>query len=161
MKAGCWQSARGSGCRHSNPPCAESSGPTARRRLFTPRLNPKLCEVRNIAILAGQAQKEAHANEAHALADAILHCAVMGELAAPPTSASEGDCWLVSASPTGAWTGHAGQIAAMQGGNWLYITPRDGMRMLDRSTGQGPALCWSVAATRLTLAPDRWHSGGY
>ncbi|MET0588989.1 MAG: DUF2793 domain-containing protein [Novosphingobium sp.] len=60
----------------------------------------------------------------------------MGELAAPPTSATEGDCWLVSASPTGAWTGHAGQIAAMQGGNWLYITPRDGMRMLDRSTGQ-------------------------
>ena len=60
----------------------------------------------------------------------------MGELAAPPPSANEGECWLVGASPTGIWAGHAGQIAAMQGGNWLFITPRDGMRMLDRSTGQ-------------------------
>lgn len=87
-------------------------------------------------LFAGQAQKEAHVNEAHSLADAILHCAVMGEQAAPPASATEGDCWLVGASPAGAWAGHAGKIAAMQGGNWLYITPRDGMRVLDRSTGQ-------------------------
>jgi len=87
-------------------------------------------------LFAGQVQKEAHVNEAHSLADAILHCAVMGELASPPSSASEGDCWLVSASPTGAWAGHGGKIAAMQGGNWLYITPRDGMWVLDRSTGQ-------------------------
>lgn len=87
-------------------------------------------------LFAGQAQKEAHVNEAHSLADAIVHCAVMGEQAAPPSTAAEGDCWLVSASPTGAWAGHAGKIAAMQGGNWLYISPRDGMRVLDRSTGQ-------------------------
>ena len=31
---------------------------------------------------------------------------------------------------------HDGEIAARQGGQWLFIAPRDGMRLLDRSTGQ-------------------------
>lgn len=97
----------------------------------------------------GQTQKEAHVNEAHSLADAILHCAVMGEQSAPPLSATEGYCWLVGASPTGSWAGHAGKVAAMQGGNWLYVTPRDGMRVLDRSTGQDRRYlgAWQQAAT--------------
>ena len=87
-------------------------------------------------LFVGQVQKEAYVNEAHALTDAIQHCAVNGELDTPPASVTEGDCWLVGASATGAWSGHTGKIASLQGGNWLFITPRDGMRVLDRSTGQ-------------------------
>jgi hypothetical protein len=85
---------------------------------------------------AGQAQKEAFVNEAHALADALLHCAIEGEAAAPPASPEEGASWLVSAPAVGDWIGQEGRIACRQAGNWLFVTPRDGMRILDRSTGQ-------------------------
>lgn len=103
-------------------------------------------------LFAGQTQKEVYVNEAHALADAILHCAVNGELAAPPASAAEGDCWLVAASATGPWAGQDGKIASRQGGNWLFIAPRDGLRVLDRSTGQDRRYhgAWRQAALPVT-----------
>ncbi|MCC6829671.1 MAG: DUF2793 domain-containing protein [Novosphingobium sp.] len=85
---------------------------------------------------AGQSQKEAFVNEAHALADALLHGAIEGELATPPASPDEGECWLVGSGASGAWAGHDGAIACRQGGNWLFVPPRDGLRLLDRSTGQ-------------------------
>lgn len=87
-------------------------------------------------LFVGQAQKEAFVNEAHALTDAILHCAIAGEAAAPPVTPDDGECWLVSSNPTGAWAGHSGKIACHHVGNWLFITPRDGMRVLNRATGQ-------------------------
>jgi hypothetical protein len=66
----------------------------------------------------------------------LLHCAIEGEAAAPPTTPVEGENWLVAASPTGAWAGQAGKIACRQAGNWLFVTPRDGMTLLNRTNGQ-------------------------
>lgn len=39
-------------------------------------------------------------------------------------------------APSGAWTGHAGKIACRQLGNWLFVEPRDGLALLNRTTGQ-------------------------
>ena len=87
-------------------------------------------------MLAGQAQKEGFVNEATARIDALLHGAIEAELATPPTTPLDGQCWLVGVSPTGDWAGQTGKIAARQAGNWLYFTPRNGMKLLNRATGQ-------------------------
>ena len=87
-------------------------------------------------MLAGQTQKEFFVNEAHVLTDALLHPAIEGEADAPPAGPEDGECWLVGDTPTGAWAGHAGDFAAFQAGTWIFTPPRDGLRVLDRSTGQ-------------------------
>lgn len=100
-------------------------------------------------LFAGQAQKEVFVNEAHALIDALLHPAVEGETDDPPIDPAEGECWLVGAAPNGAWAGHGGKLACRQAGEWVLSTPRDGMRIFDRSTGQDIRYVdgWQRAAT--------------
>ncbi len=86
--------------------------------------------------IAGQSQKELFVNEAHALVDALLHAAIEGEIDTPPPTPEEGECWLVGATPTGAWADHAGALASYQTGGWIFAAPRDGMQVLDKATGQ-------------------------
>ena len=87
-------------------------------------------------LFAGQSQKEGFVNECTARTDALLHCAIEGEAAAPPALPADGTSWLVGAGASGDWAGQIGKIAARQSGNWLFIAPRDGMRLLNRATGQ-------------------------
>lgn len=98
--------------------------------------NRKACAVPNTATRPGQAQKEHSVNEAHALLDALLHAAIEGVGSSPPATPVEGECWLVGTTPTGAWAGHAGELAAYQLGDWIFATPREGMRILDKEAGQ-------------------------
>ena len=86
--------------------------------------------------VAGQAQKEVFVNEAHALADALLHPAIEGEADDPPAAPAVGETWLIGSTPTGAWAEHAGELASYQAGGWIFTAPRDGVRVLDCSTGQ-------------------------
>lgn len=87
-------------------------------------------------LFAGQNQKEGFVNEALARIDALLHGAIEDQLAAPPIAPAEGQCWLVASGASGAWAGHGGEIAAFESGNWLFFAPRDGMRLLNRASGQ-------------------------
>lgn len=50
------------------------------------------------------------------------------DLATPPGSPADGDCYLVAGSPTGAWTGQAGKIAFYLSTAWVFVTVKEGFR---------------------------------
>jgi hypothetical protein len=87
-------------------------------------------------LYVGQAQKEAFVNEALSRCDMLLHGTVQGERTDPPENPASGETWLVAAGATGIWAGRDGHLAGFQGGNWLFVAPRDGLRIFDLSTGQ-------------------------
>ena len=82
-------------------------------------------------LFSGQSQKEFYFNEAISLADILMQPTVQGESNIPPVTPVDGDCWIVGTQPSGAWDGRAGSLAGFQSGQWLFITPRDGMRAFD------------------------------
>ncbi len=87
-------------------------------------------------LFAAQSQKEFYVNEAHAILDCLLHPAIEGEADSAPATPVEGEVWLVGATPTGDWSGHAGKLACYEAGAWLFIAPRNGLCVLDTGAGQ-------------------------
>ena len=86
-------------------------------------------------LAANQSQKHVTVNEALRRLDALVQVTVQSAaLATPPVSPTEGQRWILLASPTGAWAGHAGQIAAWQDGAWAFYAPLDGWTAIDIST---------------------------
>ncbi len=78
-------------------------------------------------IMAAQSQKHVTHNEAIRALDAIVQLAVLDrDLTAPPGSPADGARYIVGTSPTGAWSGHAGNIAAYQDGAWMFYAPVEG-----------------------------------
>ncbi|NBC37700.1 DUF2793 domain-containing protein [Novosphingobium sp. FSY-8] len=104
-------------------------------------------------LFSGQSQKEVFVNEALALADALMHCAIEGSASAPPATAIDGTCWLVSTGATGDWAGMDGKLACRQADNWLFVTPRDGMLLLNRATGQNMRFAGSWKSASSIAAP--------
>lgn len=81
-------------------------------------------------ILAAQSQKHVTHNEALRALDALVQLAALDkDLATPPVSPDEGDRYIVAASPTGAWSGQAGRIAAYQDGAWAFYVPQQGWQV--------------------------------
>jgi hypothetical protein len=85
-------------------------------------------------LFPGQAQKEVYINEAHALVDALLQPVIEGVSDTPPVYPQDGGCWIVGSTPTGAWAGHASEIACYQAGSWLFAPAVNHMRVFDRSS---------------------------
>lgn len=80
-------------------------------------------------IAASQAQKHVTHNDAVALLDTLVQLAVeSASTATPPGGAPEGARYIVPTGATGAWSGHAGQIAQQEVGGWRLVTPTDGLR---------------------------------
>ena len=78
-------------------------------------------------IVAAQAQKHVTHNEAIRALDALVQLMVLDkDLASPPGSPADGNRYIVAASPTGAWAGQAGKVAAWQDGAWAFLAPREG-----------------------------------
>lgn len=48
------------------------------------------------------------------------------DLATPPGSPATGDRYIVAASPTGAWVGHANEVAEWNGSAWFFTVPSKG-----------------------------------
>jgi len=75
-------------------------------------------------LAAAQAQKHVTVNEALLLLDALasLRLESLTETA-PPGAPADGDRYGVPAGATGAWSGHAGEVAARIGGGWVFREP--------------------------------------
>lgn len=61
--------------------------------------------------------------------DALIQASVKDrDLATPPGSPTDGSCYIVAGSPTGAWVGNTGKIArwSTQANAWEFYTPKEG-----------------------------------
>jgi len=85
---------------------------------------------------AGQAQKEFLHNEALQALDLMVAAAVEeAPRSNPPASPLLGACYIVGASPSGAWTGKSGCIAGFTSGGWRFIAPTEGLSAYVKSAG--------------------------
>lgn len=100
-------------------------------------------------LTAGQAQKEMTHNEALALLDLLAGASVVAVgTNAPPAGPVAGQCWIVGATPAGAWSGHAGALAGWTAGGWRFAAPREGLAV------------WSAAdGCPVTYAGGQWRTG--
>jgi hypothetical protein len=111
-------------------------------------------------IAAAQAQKHVTHNEALRVLDTAVHLMVLDkDLNAPPGSPADGARYIVASSPTGAWSGHAGEIAVWQDGAWAFSTPREGWLawVADEDTPYfwtGSAWTINVALWGINATPD-------
>src|SRR5262245_36726368 len=115
-------SSRGSPSASRNSPPPSGAARSGRR--------PSMSDTPNLGLTyleAAQAQKHVTVNEALRRLDALVQIAVLDRnLSAPPALPADGARYLVAAAPTGAWSGHAGEVAAFQDGAWAFCAPQPG-----------------------------------
>ncbi|WP_336065965.1 DUF2793 domain-containing protein [Nitratireductor rhodophyticola] len=80
-------------------------------------------------IMPSQAQKHVTHNEAIRLLDGLVHLSVRDrDLAAPPVTPDDGDCYIVGPAASGEWTGWERAIAYFVDGAWEKLAPVTGWR---------------------------------
>lgn len=65
----------------------------------------------------------------HKLTTLVQPLVLDKDLATPPVSPTTGASYIVAASPTGAWVGHATHIAVWDGSAWVFYAPNEGWRV--------------------------------
>lgn len=82
-------------------------------------------------VTEGATNNESQVNDGLKLVDGLLAGRIEDrDLATPPGSPSDGDAYIVAASPTGDWAGQAGNIAIYDTTNgWQFVTPTGGMSL--------------------------------
>lgn len=79
----------------------------------------------------------------------------------PPAAPVSGDCYIVGAAPSGAWSGQARALACFTDSGWRFAGAVAGMRALDLASGCVAAFdgtAWSVGelrATQVTVGGDK------
>lgn len=112
-------------------------------------------------LVPGQAQKELYHNEALAAIDAVLHATVEDRVAAPPSAPEPGQAWIVDGGASGAWAGHAEQLAFYTAGGWRFVAPVETMTVWDKAAGlarRWTGAAWSdgaVDAARLIVGGEQ------
>jgi Protein of unknown function (DUF2793) len=104
-------------------------------------------------LVAGQVQKEVFHNEALAVIDLLSGGLVEGTpIAAPPPIPVPGLLYRVATSAaSGAFAGHEGTLAAFGAGGWRFVTPVDGLRLTERTSGVALAFrngAWTSGSLR-------------
>jgi hypothetical protein len=108
-------------------------------------------------LVPGQAQKEMFHNEALTLVDAVMHAAVEGRLAVPPSSPTIGRTWIVDAGASGAWAGRDDRLAIWTAGGWRFVAPPESMIVWDKAVGfarRWTGSAWtdgSIAVARIVI----------
>src|SRR5207247_431369 len=98
-------------------------------------------------IEGGELLPDVTLNETLRLIDTLVQLAIMDrDLNAPPGSPTEGQRWIVKASPspTGAWTGHGNHVAAWQDGGWVFCVPKVGW--FPYVIDEGALIAWNGTA---------------
>ena len=113
-------------------------------------------------IEAGQVDKSTTHNEALAKLDILVGAAVGGVLVnTPPASPAIGDCHIVGAAPTGAWSGHALALAGYTAGGWRFVAATEGLSARIKGSGETvtyAGVAWEtgqVRAARVTVGGDQ------
>lgn len=96
-------------------------------------------------IEAAQSQKHVTHNEALRLLDTLVQLAVLDRASSvPPSAPAEGQRWIVAANPSGAWSAHAGHVAAWQDGAWVFAVPQPGWLAYNQAARE--LLAWNGSA---------------
>ncbi|MEM6306442.1 MAG: DUF2793 domain-containing protein [Pseudomonadota bacterium] len=85
-------------------------------------------------IQPNQAQKYLTHNEALRLLDNAVQLSVITtEQVSPPSTPTDGDCYIVPEAAQGDWAGHGGDVAVWEGTYWHFTTPQVGWLAWDRA----------------------------
>lgn len=119
---------------------------------LTPKFGIKLLELNS----TGQSPR---VNEAINVYEVLAQASVKDkDLATPPGSPTNGDAYIVAASPTGAWSGKAKYIAAWYNSAWLLVAPTKGMLVHvddEDKFYKYDGSAWAEYTLTVTTAPTR------